>query len=63
MVTLKDENKEENFIFEVVRRNDDWQNMFAEKVQLYSDFYENFTKNDAGFAEKPQLVLRAVRRL
>ena len=30
--------------------------MFAEKVQLYSDFYENFTKNDAGFAEKPQLV-------
>ena len=56
MVTLKDDNKEENFIFEVVRRNDDWQNMFAEKVQLYSDFYENFTKNDAGFAEKPQLV-------
>ena len=45
-----------DFVFEVVRRNDDWQNMFAEKVQLYSDFYENFTKNDAGFAEKPQVV-------
>ena len=33
--------------------------MFAEKVQLYSDFYENFAKNDAGFAEKPQIVFVA----
>lgn len=56
MVTLDDGQKEENFVFEVVRRNDDWQNMFAEKVQLYSDFYENFARNDAGFEEKPQLV-------
>ena len=57
MVTLRGEDKvETNFIFEVVRRNDEWQNMFAEKVQLYSDFYENFAKNDAGFEEKPQIV-------
>ncbi len=56
LVVLKDGADEYNFVFEVVRRNDDWQNMFAEKVQLYSDFYENFTKNDAGFYEKPQLV-------
>ena len=56
LVTLKNSSEEENFIFEVVRRNDDWQNMFAEKVQLYSDFYENFVKNDAGFEEKPQIV-------
>ena len=56
MVTLKQDKEEVDFVFEVVRRNDDWQNMFAEKVQLYSDFYENFTKNDAGFAEKPQVV-------
>ena len=46
MVTLKNGTDEENFVFEVVRRNEDWQNMFAEKVQLYSDFYE-----------KPQLVI------
>ena len=57
MVTLRGEDKvETNFVFEVVRRNDEWQNMFAEKVQLYSDFYENFAKNDAGFEEKPQIV-------
>ncbi len=59
MVTLKNDSEEVNFIFEVVRRNDDWQNMFAEKVQLYSDFYENFARNDAGFEEKPQIVFVA----
>ena len=56
MVTLKNGSEDVNYVFEVVRRNEDWQNMFAEKVQLYSDFYENFAKNDAGFYEKPQLV-------
>ncbi len=57
LVTLKNGADEYNFVFEVVRRNDDWQNMFAEKVQLYSDFFENFTRNDAGFYDKPQLVV------
>lgn len=56
LIRLKDGTEEYNFIFEVVRRNEDWQNMFAEKVQLYSDFYENFKRNDAGFYDKPQLV-------
>ena len=56
VVRLKDGANEFNFIVEVVRRNEDWQNMFANKVQLYSDFVENFAKNDAGFAEIPQLL-------
>lgn len=56
LIVLKEGANELNYIFEVVRRNDDWQNMFAEKVQLYSDFYENFARNDAGFYDKPQLV-------
>lgn len=55
-ITLKNSEGEVNFIFEVVRRNEDWQNMFAEKVQLFSDFYENFMINDAGFKEAPQIV-------
>lgn len=59
LITLKNGTEDVNFIFEVVRRNEDWQNMFAEKIQLYSDFYENFAKNDAGFSEKPQLVFVA----
>lgn len=56
LVVLKNGADEENFVFEVVRRNEDWRNMFAEKVQLYSDFFENFTKNDAGFYNPPRIV-------
>ena len=56
LVTLKNGTEEENFVFEVVRRNEDWKNMFAEKVQLYSDFFENFNKNDAGFYNPPRIV-------
>lgn len=56
LVTLKNGAEDVNFVFEVIRRNEDWQNMFAEKIQLYSDFYENFNRNDAGFYDKPQVV-------
>lgn len=56
LVTLKNGAEDVNFVFEVVRRNEDWQNMLAEKLQLYADFYENFAKNDAGFYEAPQIV-------
>ncbi len=55
-VRLEADGNEVNYVFEVVRRNEDWQNMLAEKLQLYADFYENFTKNDAGFYEAPQIV-------
>lgn len=56
MVKLEDGKKDVCYIFEVIRQNEDWKNMFAEKLQLYSDFYENFAKNDAGFEVPPQLV-------
>ncbi|MBR5228137.1 MAG: replication-relaxation family protein [Clostridia bacterium] len=55
-VKLDGESEDIDFVFEVVRRNEDWQNMLAEKLQLYADFYENFAKNDAGFYKAPQLV-------
>ena len=56
LVKLKNDTTEENFIFEVVRRNEDWQNAFATKVQLYSDFFENFAKNDCLLSELPRIV-------
>lgn len=56
LVKLKEGANELNLVVEVVRRNEDWQNMFATKVQLYADFIENFAKNDAGFSEVPQLL-------
>ncbi len=56
LIRLKDGANELELVVEVVRRNEDWQNMFATKVQLYADFIENFAKNDAGFSEVPQLL-------
>ena len=56
LVKLDDGEKDQNYIIEVVRRNEDWQNMLAEKLQLYADFYDNFAKNDAGFYEPPQMI-------
>lgn len=48
--------REAKWIFEVVRRNEDWQGMLIEKLQLMSDFYENFKTGDSGYSELPQLV-------
>lgn len=56
LVKLKSEKEEINYLFEVVRRNEDYQNMLAEKLQLYADFYENFVKNDAGFEVPPKVI-------
>ena len=55
-VKLKVDKDDIDIIFEVVRRNEEWQTMLAEKLQLYSDFYENFAKNDAGFYAPPKLI-------
>ena len=44
------------FLFEVVRREQDWQKKLVEKMNLYKDFYENFVPGDSGFASLPQLI-------
>ncbi|MBO5179658.1 MAG: hypothetical protein J6B87_04865 [Clostridia bacterium] len=46
-----------DIIFEVVRRNDKWEEKFMEKIKLYEDFYENFQAKDCGFDKKPQLII------
>ena len=56
LIKLKDEKEELELILEVVRRNEDWQNKLATKIQLYTDFLENFTTNEGGFSNKPQIV-------
>ena len=56
-VTLSKNGKSIDFIFEVIRREDDWQNKLADKMKLYKDFYENFTPMDSGFKMMPQLIL------
>ena len=49
--------KSVSLVFEAVRREDDWQNKFVERMRLYKDFLENFVPYDSGFEAKPQLIL------
>ena len=46
-----------SLIFEVVRRDEDWEKKLIERMKLYKDFYENFVQFDLGFELKPQLVI------
>ena len=56
-VTLSKNGKSIDFIFEVIRREEDWEKKFADKMKLYNDFYKNFVPMDSGFRTIPQLIL------
>ena len=56
-VTLTKNAKSIDFIFEVIRREDDWTKKLADKFNLYKDFYDNFVPGDSGFAGMPQLII------
>ena len=45
-----------SLLFEVVRREEDWQKKLIERMRLYKDFYENFVQFDSGYEIKPQIV-------
>ncbi len=56
-VKLTKNNKSIEFIFEVIRREDDWEKKLVEKIRLYKDFYENFNTGDSGYMSMPQLII------
>lgn len=56
-VKLTKNKKSIEFLFEVVRRELDWEKKFVEKMRLYKEFYENFVTGDSGFSNMPQLIL------
>lgn len=56
-VTLTKANKSIQFLFEVVRREDDWQKKVVDKMKFYKDFYDNFMPMDSGFKSLPQLII------
>ena len=51
------EGKNIDFIYESIRREDNWHKKLEERLVYYRDFYNNFASGDSGFAVKPQLVL------
>ena len=55
-VKLTKNNKSIEFLFEVIRREEDWEKKLVEKMRLYNDFYDNFLSGDSGFSSMPQLI-------
>ena len=55
-IKLTKNGKSIDFLFEVVRREEKWQDRLVEKMKLYKDFYENFVTMDSGFERVPQLI-------
>ncbi len=55
-IDLEVNRRKVSFVFEVIRRNDDWENKLVERMNLWKDFYDNFVPGDSGFLSIPQLV-------
>lgn len=55
-VKLTKNSKSIIFLFEVIRREEEWENKLVEKMRLYQDFYANFVQGDSGFSAIPQLI-------
>ena len=55
-VRLTKNNKSIQFLFEVVRREEDWEKKLVDKMKLYQDFYQNFVPGDSGYSSMPQLI-------
>ena len=57
LVTLTKSNKSIQFLFEVIRRENEWQKKCVDKMRFYKDFYDNFLPMDSGMKSIPQLIL------
>lgn len=56
-VRLTKNSKSINFVFEVIRRESEWEKKLVEKMRLYKEFYENYIQLDSGFQSMPQLII------
>ena len=56
-VKLTKNKKSIEFLFEVIRKEEDWQRKLVDRMRLYKDFYENFVIGDSGFQAMPQLII------
>lgn len=56
-VKLTKNGKSIEFVFEVIRREQDWKKKLIERMRLYNDFYDNYLPMDSGFSSMPQLII------
>ncbi len=57
VITLTKSNKSIQFLFEVIRREDNWKEKLVDKMKYYKDFYDNFVPMDSDFKSLPQLII------
>ena len=55
-VLLEKDGRQINFLFEVIRREEDWGQKLTDKMKFYNDFYSNYVPGDSGFNSMPQLI-------
>ena len=55
-VKLTKNKKSIQFLFEAIRRENEWPKKLVDKMRLYKEFYENFVPGDSGFSTMPQLI-------
>ena len=48
--------KKIDFVYEVIRRNDEWKKQLLDRMKQWQDFYNNFTPGDSGYFNIPQLI-------
>ena len=56
-IKLTKNRKSIQFIFEVIRREPEWEKKLVDRMKQYKEFYENFVPGDSGFHSMPQLIL------
>ena len=56
-IKLSKNGKSITFIFEVIRREDDWEKKLEDKMKFFGDFYNNFSSGDSGYETLPQLII------
>ena len=56
-VKLSKNSKSITFVFEVIRRENEWEKKFVDKMRMYKDFYDNFVPMDSRFQALPQLII------
>ncbi len=45
-----------DFVYEIIRRNENWKQELADRMRQWKDFYDNFAPGDSGYGSIPQLI-------
>ena len=45
-----------DFVYEIIRRNENWKQYLADRMRQCKDFHDNFAPGDSGYGSIPQLI-------